>query len=62
MNFKKVSNELIQSFQLEKKIAVGGSKDVIFHNYGNSTLHDFIIRFNRAPVENYEKYVDLERI
>lgn len=58
--FKKVSNELIQSFQLEKKkiAIVGGSKDLIFHNYGNIIDdHDFIIRFNRAPVENYEKYV-----
>ena len=55
-NFEKKFKKI---FCNSKTIAiVGNSKKLLDHNYGKLIdSHDYVIRFNRAPTKNYEKYV-----
>jgi len=57
-NIYNFSNPL-DNFDLQKKIAVIGNSELIKKKKFGDLIdqHDFIIRFNRAPVSSYEKFV-----
>lgn len=57
-NIYNFSNPL-DNFHLQKKIAVIGNSELIKKKKFGDLIdqHDFIIRFNRAPVSSYEKFV-----